>query len=107
MGNHEGLHILACELVATQLARWFGLPTFDFAIIDVTDVDEIPFHDGTNAQVGPAFITRSESGDVWSGDEAQLARLFNPHDISRLVIGQARRHLLPNSATPSDGSVDH
>lgn len=86
MGNHEGPHILACELVATQLARWFELPTFDFAIIEVTDIDEIPFHDGTKAEVGPAFITRAESGDVWSGDKGQLAKLFNPQDISRLVV---------------------
>lgn len=86
MENPEGPHILACELVATQMASWFGLPTFDFDIIEVTDIDEIPFYDGTKAVPGPAFITRSESGDVWSGGQLQLKRLFNPQDISRLVV---------------------
>ena len=33
LGGPEGPHTLACEWVATQLARWFGLSTFDFAIL--------------------------------------------------------------------------
>lgn len=37
MGNPAGEHALACELVGTQLAAWFGLPVFDFAIIHVTE----------------------------------------------------------------------
>jgi hypothetical protein len=86
LGNSEGPYILACERIGTQLAAWLGLPTFDFATIEVTDIDEIPFHNGSKAQVGPAFITRAESGDSWSGDEKQLNRLFNPQDISRLVV---------------------
>ncbi len=44
LGNRQGPHPLACEWVATELARWFGLPTFETAImrIDAT-TDEIPF----------------------------------------------------------------
>lgn len=86
LGNGEGPHILACEWIGSRLARWFGLSTFDIAMIDVTEQDEIPFHNGGKAQVGPAFITRAESGETWSGDEKQLDRLFNPQDISRLVV---------------------
>jgi|GEM_PF-276770 len=86
LGNEEGPHILACEWVGTHLAKWFGLSTFDVAIISVTDVDEIPFHNGGKALTGPAFIARAESGEPWSGDEKQLDRLFNPQDISRLVV---------------------
>jgi hypothetical protein len=37
MGNPEGEHALACELVGTQLAHWFGLRTFDFALIAVNE----------------------------------------------------------------------
>ena len=33
--------MLTAELVATQLARWLGLPTFDFAIIQVTAVAKL------------------------------------------------------------------
>jgi hypothetical protein len=28
MGNPEGEHVLACELVGTFLAEWLGLPTW-------------------------------------------------------------------------------
>ena len=45
-GNVGGEHCLACEWVASHLARWFKLPTFDFALIEVTDLDEIPFYRG-------------------------------------------------------------
>jgi len=53
LGGPEGPHTLACEWVAAQLARWFGLSTFDCAIVPVTEEDEIPFHKGGKAQVGP------------------------------------------------------
>jgi hypothetical protein len=86
LGSDEGPNTLACEWVGTQLAAWFGLPTFEFARIDVTAIPGIPFHNGNNAQPGPAFITRAESGEPWSGDEKQLDRLHNPDDISRLVV---------------------
>lgn len=86
LGNNEGPHILACEWIGTRLAGWLGLPTFDIAMIDVTDLDEIPFHNANKAQVGPAFVARAESGEPWSGDVKQLGRLFNPQDISRLVV---------------------
>lgn len=91
MGGPEGPHTLASELVATRMASWFGLSTFEFALIDVDEIDEIPFvdQDGNQtgrAESGPAFISRSESGDTWSGDERQLARLVNPQDVARLVV---------------------
>jgi hypothetical protein len=85
-GNPAGEHCLACEWVATHLARWFKLPTFDFALIEVNDLDEIPFFRGGNARPGPAFITRKEMGEPWSGKGSQLNRLINPQDISRLVV---------------------
>ncbi|HZZ29675.1 MAG TPA: HipA family kinase [Pirellulales bacterium] len=88
----EGRHILACEFVGTCLAEWFHLPTFDHTVIEVdAEVIEIPFFDRNNKQVGkasngPAFITRGEAGDSWSGKAEQLKKLANPHDISRLVV---------------------
>jgi hypothetical protein len=100
LGGPEGPHTLVCEWVATQLARWLGLSTFDFAIMLVTDVDEIPFYKGGKAEIGPAFITRAESGEPWSGKEGQLDKLINPQDISRLVVFDTwtlncDRHSLP------------
>jgi hypothetical protein len=69
----------------TQLAAWLGLPTFEFAIIQVTTMDEIRFKSG-QAQPGPAFITREQSGMVWSGAEDELEMLVNPADIGKLVL---------------------
>ncbi|MCX7424656.1 MAG: hypothetical protein NTW96_03360 [Planctomycetia bacterium] len=86
IGNPEGEHVLACEWVATHLARQLGLPTFDFSLIEVTDVDEIPLPNGGKAKSGPAFITRAEKGGFWSGKRRELKRLTNPSDISRLVV---------------------
>lgn len=91
MGNPEGDQTLACELVGTQLARWLGIPILDFNTILVDDIDEIPFVNAAQvvegkALPGPAFITRSEAGDSWGGEERQLRQLINPEDISRLVV---------------------
>ncbi len=86
LGNPEGPHILACEWVGTQLAEWLGLSTFDFALITVTPEDEVPFAKGGQASPGPAFITRAESGERWSGHVRQLRLLANPEDITRLVV---------------------
>ncbi len=68
------------------VARWIGLPTLDFAIIDVTVPELLPFYRGGFAATGPAFITRKERGVSWGGTERQLKQLINPEDISRLVV---------------------
>jgi hypothetical protein len=86
MGNPEGPHVLACELVGTLLAEWLGLPTLDSAIIWVGSDDEIEFEGGGKAAPGPAFITRAEKGMSWGGDSATLRKILNPVDISRLVV---------------------
>lgn len=86
MGGPEGPHPLACEWVGTQLARWLGLLTFDFSLIEVTADDELPFAGGGHAMSGPAFIARAESGEPWSGDPKQLMRLSNPEHLARLVV---------------------
>jgi hypothetical protein len=80
IGNPEREHVLACEWVATHLARRLGLPTFDFSLIRVTDVDEIPLPNGGEANSGPAFITRAENGEPWSGKRRQLKQLMNQSD---------------------------
>ena len=91
MGGPEGPHTLASEVVATQLASWFGLSTFDWAIVELDEIDEIPFLDKDGNQTGkaspgPAFITRAEPGASWGGGERELKMLANPDDVSRLVV---------------------
>lgn len=86
MGNRQSPHVLACEWVATQLADWFGLPTFDFALLMLDASDEIPLPRGLLAQAGPAFVTRAQAGYPWGGDSTALESLMNPADVSRLVV---------------------
>jgi hypothetical protein len=86
LGNPEGPHALACELVGCMLAEWLGLPTFDFSLIEVTEDDEIPFAKGGKADPGPAFITRAVDGFSWGGDAARLKSIVNPLEINGLVV---------------------
>ena len=85
IGNPGGPHVLACDLVGTHLAASMGLPTFDYALIEITELDELPFHRGGTAEPGPALITRLETGSTWGNDRRLLNRLSNPTDISRLI----------------------
>ena len=85
LGNRGGPQYLAADWFGTQLAAWLGLPTFEFAIIQVTPEDEIQFKNGI-AQPGPAFITREQAGDQWSGVVEPLNSLVNPEDIGKLVL---------------------
>ena len=86
LGNHGSPHYLAADLVGTQLASWFGLPTFEWAIVDVTPEDEIKFVGGGQAEPGPTFITRETSGTTWGGTEEELKTLVNPADVGKLVL---------------------
>ena len=86
MGNPEGEHALACDWVGTKLANWFGLLTFDQAIVDVDEFVEIKFINGGMAEIGPALLSRAISGEPWSGSKRQLKKISNPDDISRLVV---------------------
>jgi hypothetical protein len=91
LGNPEGPNTLACELVGTRLAQWLGLPTLDFALIEVDEIDDIPFYNAAgepegHALPGMAFVTRKERGETWGGKQRQLKELMNPKDISRLVV---------------------
>lgn len=86
LGNPQGPHALACEYIGTRLAEWFGLSVFDYAIVELTDEDELPLSNGNLAEPGPAFISRSEKGEPWSGELKQLSLLENSDEISRLVV---------------------
>jgi hypothetical protein len=54
LGGPEGPHTLAAELVGTQLAAWFGLSTFDWSIIMLDEIVEIPFVNADGNQSGKA-----------------------------------------------------
>ncbi len=85
MGNPEGPHALACELVGTMLAEWLGLRTLNYAVVEVTPEDEIPLNNGALADPGPAFITQAEQGFPWGGEPETLLRAENHQDCAKLV----------------------
>ncbi len=85
MGNPEGPHVVACEWVGTELARCLGLTAVEFALIEVTIDDEIPFAKGGKAAPGPAFISRRERGGTWGGKRS-LRKVANPAAMTQLVV---------------------
>ncbi len=87
MRNNEGPHALACELVCTQLAEWFKLPTLERTIIVLEDCDTFDLNKGRCAHPGSAFSTRTvPNAHPWSGAESELKRVINREAITRLVI---------------------
>lgn len=86
LGNRQGPHVLATDWVGTHLARWFGLTTFDIAILTLGADDVFPLPRGSSAQPGPAFASRAVPGEPWGRSGLQLDVLVNPADITRLVV---------------------
>lgn len=85
-GNPEGQQALLCELVGTRAAAWLGLPTFEVAIVEVTEPSLVTYANGTTSLAGPAFVAREESGTTWGGTVAELAYAENPEVLSGLVV---------------------
>lgn len=86
MGNRQGPHVLATDWVGTHLAKWFGLSTFEIAILTLQDDDVFPLPRGAMAQPGPAFAAKSMAGNPWDKTGRQLELLVNPEDITRMVV---------------------
>jgi hypothetical protein len=85
LGNPAGTMALAAELVAGELAAWFGLKIPDFALISVGQLP-IPMIDGGHLLAGPAFISREIDGFGGLGGPGFAQRIANPSDIARLVV---------------------
>lgn len=104
MGNRQGPHVLATDWVGTHLAKWFGLSTFDVAILVLGPDDTLPLPRGRTAQPGPAFAARALAGGPWGRSEQELDSLVNPQDLTRLVVFDTwtlngdRHHLTSRSA---------
>lgn len=105
LGNREGEHALACELIGSSLAEWLGLATLDFTLVEVPtdmilylDADETsPLATRRRAKPGPAFLSKAIPAVAWDGTPDDLARLDNPGAIAGLVvldtwIGNPDRH---------------
>lgn len=95
MGNPEGEHALACDLIGSHLAEWLGLETLEFSLLSLDPVhdevllepnDSVPIADRLRARPGPAFITRTVQASTWSGDPQELTTLANRNQIAGLVV---------------------
>lgn len=87
MGNPEGPHALACELLGTRLAAWLGLRTFDVAIVEMDDAVRVQYKNGSFSSPGPAFIAREIEGRSWGGDSEDIAsNVCNVEHVSGLVV---------------------
>ncbi len=82
-GGHP--HDLVCELVGTELARFLGIATFDYAIIRVPEPAPFRLHGNPKIHPGYGYITRSSPGDQWSGQLSELRRVGNVSDFGRMV----------------------
>ena len=85
INNPQSPHVLACDWIGTNLARRFGLRTFDVAILELEDGDEIPLDRNTNAEIGPALVARGEKGEPLL-DPSTLRVVQNINDIPRLIV---------------------
>ena len=73
LNNPVGLHALVRDWVGTELARWFGLPVLECAVLRVDSAsDAIRMHSGRLAATGPAYVTRAIAGLAWGGRADEL-----------------------------------
>lgn len=95
IGNPEGEHALASDLIGSHLAEWIGLETLEFSLLSLDPVhdelllepnDSVPIADRLRARPGPAFITRTVQGSTWGGDPQEFATLANRPQIAGLVV---------------------
>lgn len=105
LGNRQGEHALACELIGSSLAEWIGLPTLDFTLFQVAadqvlylEADEqVPISQRRRAKPGRAFLSRGIHATTWDSLPPDLEKLENPDAIAGLVlldtwIGNPDRH---------------
>lgn len=86
MGNPEGPQALFCDLVGTRAAAWLGLPTFEIAVVHVTEPGLVTYRDGSKSLAGPAFVAREENGTPWGGTAVELVSVENPTTLAGLIV---------------------
>lgn len=86
MGNPEGPQALFCDLVGTRAAAWLGLPTFEVAVVQITEPGLVTYPDGSKSHAGPAFVAREENGTTWGGTAVELLSVENPAVLGGLIV---------------------
>ncbi|MCA9071458.1 MAG: hypothetical protein KDA84_21165, partial [Planctomycetaceae bacterium] len=85
LGNPMGPSVLVSELVAAELARWFGLKVPPFAVVAQCAI-EITMKKNGVAMVPPMFFSYAVDGTPRDGSDIFLSRLRDPNDVARLVV---------------------
>lgn len=85
MGNPEGPKALVSELVAAELAVWFGLSVPPFAVIENCEI-EIRMKDWPHRMKAPLFFSKKVDGFPRDGSADIISKLRHPRDISKLVV---------------------
>jgi hypothetical protein len=84
LGSEQGPHSLVREYVGTSIAKFLGLKTFEFAIINVHSDDEIVLGTGENAVSGPAFITKEVQSAI--PGTVEIKKVCNTNEFAGLVL---------------------
>ena len=85
MGNPKGSNALICELVAAELAIWFGLSIPPFAVIENCEI-EIKMKDWAHSMKAPLFFSKKVDGFPRDGSAAIISKLRRPNDVAKLVV---------------------
>lgn len=85
LGNPMGSSTLVSELVAGELAHWFGLKIPPFAIVQSCKI-EIRMARNGHVMVPPMFFSAAVDGTPRDGSNTFLSRLRDPGEIARLVV---------------------
>jgi hypothetical protein len=85
MRNPEGPKALVSELVAAELAVWFGLSIPPFAVIEKCEI-EIKMKDWPHRMKAPLFFSKRVDGFPRDGSATIISKLRRPRDIAKLVV---------------------
>ncbi len=88
MNNRDGPPVLIAEWVGSMAARWLGVDIPDFAVVELTDVVDVPLDgDGrTMAEPGPCFGSKLIEAAGWNGDAGALEAVENQAMIPAIVV---------------------
>lgn len=85
MGNPMGSAALISELVAAELAAWFGLKIPPFAVIHNCSIEIVMKKNG-RSMVAPLFFSSAVDGTPRDGSNTFLSKLAGIEDVASLVV---------------------
>lgn len=88
MNNRDGPPVLIAEWIGSKAARWLGVDIPDFAIVELTDVVDVPLDEEgrTMAATGPCFGSKLIAAAGWNRDAGALMALENQAMIPAIVV---------------------